>query len=463
MQAAVALLALCTSLAFANAQPPESAATPQPQVEGLGPYPAGPYVLDWIKANLIPLQTCEPGSGFSDLQPLKRVVGDARVVSLGEATHGSHEFFRMKHRLLEFLVTELGFNVFAMEAPMPRAADLNRYVVDGLGDPAQALAKLYWPSDTAELLDQIHWMRQYNLEASHTRKLKFYGFDIGDPRTALDWVLAFLAQVDPEQAHQKRDALKPLLANPGGYASLEEAQLRPWAEQVNQVRALLEARGKEYQDKSSAGALAAAQQNCRILGQWAEYRTDPLWAGRVRERAMAENIQWILQHEGPGTRMVVWAHNQHVQVMPTRNGPEHMGAILRKALGKDLVAFGFGFRQGGFTSRDNGSAGHPLRGFEVRPEPRATMEQAFANVAVPLFALDLRKLSYSGTVANWFRSAQGMREMGSVYSSAAPDAALISRCLAFAFDAFIFVNTTHQAKPNPALPRKDPAGANEVD
>jgi erythromycin esterase len=80
------------------------------------PIPANAKVKAWIKENLIPLKTCEPGKGFEDLQPLKSIVGDARVVALGEATHGTREFFKMKHRMFEFLVEKMGFNLFVIEA-----------------------------------------------------------------------------------------------------------------------------------------------------------------------------------------------------------------------------------------------------------------------------------------------------------------------------------------------------------
>jgi erythromycin esterase len=411
--------------------------------------------VDWIKANLIPLKTCEPGSGFADLQRLKKLVGDARVVSLGEATHGTHEFFRMKHRLLEFLVSEMDFNVFAIEAPMPQAAYINRYLMDGVGDPAEALARISWPLDTMEMLDMIHWMRRYNLDPKHTRKLKFFGFDMQDPRYALKFLLGYLATVDPEQARLSGEALKPLMVSPGVVSPLTEAQLRPWAEHVHKLLARLEAQAKDYQDRSSAGTLVAAQQNARLLSQWAEFKADPLRAGRVRERAMAENVQWILQHEGPGARMVLWAHNLHVEVTPHPEGPQIMGAHLREALVNDMVVFGFVFNHGGFESRDRSIVSHPLRTFVVAPEPKATMEEALARAGFPLFILDLRKLPNQGVAANWFQVAQGVREMGSVYTPANPDSALRVRWFTWSFDALIFVDSTTPAAPNPPSARKE--------
>ena len=110
--------------------------------------------VDWVRSHAIRLTTAEAGHGFADLQPLERVVGDARIVSLGEATHGSREFFQLKHRMLEFLATQMGFSIFSIEANMPEAYRLNDYVLNGTGDPAQLLRGMYfWTWDTEEVLD----------------------------------------------------------------------------------------------------------------------------------------------------------------------------------------------------------------------------------------------------------------------------------------------------------------------
>ena len=133
----------------------------------------------WLAANAIQLDTVEAGRGFADMQALKGVIGKTRLVSLGEATHGTREFFQLKHRMLEFLVNEMGFNIFAIEATMPESFDINEYVMTGKGDPAKALAGIYfWTWDTEEVLEMIQWMRRYNADPNHTRKVKFYGFDM---------------------------------------------------------------------------------------------------------------------------------------------------------------------------------------------------------------------------------------------------------------------------------------------
>ncbi len=154
-------------------------------------------VVDWIRANAIKLETPEAGHGFADMQKLKQVVGDARIVSLGEATHGTREFFQLKHRMLEFLATEMGFTIFSIEANMPEAYRLNEYVLTGKGDVRKLLKGMYfWTWDTEEVLAMIEWMRKFN--QSGKGRVEFTGFDMQTPNVALEIVREFAAKYDPE-------------------------------------------------------------------------------------------------------------------------------------------------------------------------------------------------------------------------------------------------------------------------
>jgi hypothetical protein len=128
-------------------------------------------VKRWIRHNAIPLRTVIAGNGFDDMQPLRKIIGSAHLVALGEATHGTREFFQLKHRMLEFLVNEMGFTVFGIEASMPEAFNINEYVLTGKGEPDKALASFYnWVWNTEEVLDMIKWMRSYNADPLHTKK-----------------------------------------------------------------------------------------------------------------------------------------------------------------------------------------------------------------------------------------------------------------------------------------------------
>jgi erythromycin esterase len=171
-------------------------------------------VEDWIRNNSIPLKTVNAGNGYDDLQPLKKMIGSSHLVAMGEATHGSCEFFRMKHRLLEFLVNEMGFTVFAMEAPMPESQIIDEYVLTGKGDPEKALAGFYnWVWNTEEVLDMIKWMRSYNSDPSHINKLKFYGFDMQSPSMAIKITIQNIGKINALKTAEFGKSLS-MLSNP---------------------------------------------------------------------------------------------------------------------------------------------------------------------------------------------------------------------------------------------------------
>src|SRR6476620_4385532 len=131
----------------------------------------------WIRTHATPLTTVEAGHGFVDMQPLKQAVGDARIVALGEATHGTREFFQLKHRMIEFLASQKGFTIFSIEANMPEAYRLNDFVLTGKGDPRELLKGMYfWTWNTQEVLELILWMREFN--KSGKGPIEFTGFDM---------------------------------------------------------------------------------------------------------------------------------------------------------------------------------------------------------------------------------------------------------------------------------------------
>ncbi|MGB6689492.1 MAG: erythromycin esterase family protein [Terracidiphilus sp.] len=185
------------ALAVSNAQPaPVSAATePNAQVskEQAGEEQAA---VQWMRQNAIPLETVEAGHGFADLQALGQIVGNARIVELGEATHGTREFFQLKHRIIEYLAAQKGFTIFSIEGNMPEAYRLNDYVLHGVGDPKQLLGGLYfWTWNTQEVLDMILWMREFN--QSGKGRIEFTGFDMQFGTLSVEAVRHFVQQYDP--------------------------------------------------------------------------------------------------------------------------------------------------------------------------------------------------------------------------------------------------------------------------
>jgi erythromycin esterase len=385
-------------------------------------------VRRWIKHSAIPVRTVFAGNGFKDLLPLIKIIGPAHLVALGEATHGTREFYQFKHRMLEFLVTEMGFTVFSIEASMPESFDINEYVLTGKGDPEKALAALYnWVYNTEEVLDMIRWMRSYNADPLHTKKVKFYGFDMQTASKAVKVTLQNLRKLDPVQA----DALeKPLavLANPftaPDFVLLPKEKKEEAARAIKTIQKLFEEHKPDTIDRESTSewdilcwqAVIVAQHIESKINASGSMNLDPA----VRDRSMTDNIRWILDHEGAETKMVIWAHNLHVATHTP------MGINLRKMYGNELFVFGFAFNQGSFQAAEfpagyiqyllfpSEKGVHPFTVSSFRSETGISMDGMLAEAGLQYAVINLHALPKDGLVGRWFKEEQFTRNIGSVY------------------------------------------------
>ncbi|MGH6814817.1 MAG: erythromycin esterase family protein [Hyphomicrobiaceae bacterium] len=416
----------------------------------------------WIQTNAIPLATAEAGNGFADLEPLRAAIGEARIVSLGEATHGTREFFQLKHRLLEFCVSELGFTVFGIEASLPESLAVNDYVLHGTGDPADGLASMrFWTWDTEEVLTLIEWMRTWN--KTHDRKVKFYGFDMQFPTVATLGLLTYLQRVAPDLAAASEGPLAPLCADfnadrfdflPAGardaaFAAIERILAAFARERAAWVRA--------------TGALDwdFARLHAIVLEQSARLRAFKREGFAIRDRAMADNIGALLDVEEPKTKIVLWAHNGHAQRAPYVGADTvavpNMGGRLHEIFGRDHIVVGFAFDRGSFQAI--GSAG--LMSHTVPPMPEGSLDAALAKAGIPIFALDLRTVPAAGPVSDWFASKPASRSIGALYDAARADEFLARSDPRHDFDLLMFVETTTRARPNRTGVRS-PSKQNEV-
>ncbi|HWM86747.1 MAG TPA: erythromycin esterase family protein, partial [Kofleriaceae bacterium] len=416
------------------------------RLDPVGPAPAA--VVDWVRENAIPLLSVEAGHGFDDMKPLRRLIGGARIVALGEATHGTREFFQMKHRMLEYLVSELGFTVFAIEASFPESEVVDDYVMTGRGDPAAALAGMhFWTWDTHEVRDLIEWMRQWNADPSHRRKVRFYGFDMQFSVAARDSLLRFLDRADPTYAAE----LRPRLA---AFSAVDYARNQAnIVAQADELRAALidagerlESKRRDYQERAGRREWLVARQSLRVLEQNVIMNLDDPNGIGIRDRAMAENLRWIADVAEPGARVVAWAHNGHVAALE-RGGMRWMGLYLERALGPDYLPVGFAFHRGSFQAIDQTGRNRGLVEHAIGAAPPGSIDDTFHRTGWPIFALDLRRLPRTGPVARWFRRPRPMRESGSAFSS--EEGMLREADLPREFEAMIFVDATTRARPNP--------------
>ena len=410
--------------------------------------------LEWIRASAIPITTVEAGNGFADLEPLRRVIGDARIVSLGEATHGTREFFQLKHRLLEFCVSELGFTIFAMEASYPECLRINDYVLNGIGNPAEALAGTrFWTWDTEEVLALIEWTRAWN--ETHRRQVKFYGFDMQFPTEAALGVLDYLARVAPELATASEEPLWPLSDD----FSADRFHLFP---NVTRDAALtcIERIGEAFARERDAWVAATselewqlARLSAVVLDQGGRLRLAISHASTVsRDVAMAENVAALLKLEGREAKAVLWAHNGHAARESGYFGDDkkplpNMGSHLDKLFGRTQLIAGFSFNQGSFQAIKPGSG---LVHHTVLPAPDGSLDCALAEAGIPMFVLDLATAPTAGPAADWLASKPPSRAIGSVYTAEHAEKFFQRSDPRRCYDVLAFVETTTAARATQA-------------
>ncbi|MCP4591890.1 MAG: hypothetical protein GY842_14230 [bacterium] len=405
-------------------------------------------VVTWIRHTAIPLTTAAPGADLADLAPLAEVVGNARAVGIGEATHGTREFFQLKHRMLELLVEKMGFTVFAIEAGWPESLAVNDYVLYGRGDAAKALRGLHvWPAKTEEMLELVEWMRRYNADPTHRRKIKFYGIDMQFTPAAVTGAHDYLRQVDSDVAKAFATLVEPLeeLRAVKHFAELDDHGEARLIIGLEATIALFDVERESWIEKTGKLQWELGRHHVVILLEVIALYQNLDDGFALRDRMMSLNVGWIFDHEPPGTRVLISAHNGHLTREHTRDF-RPLGWHLNQMLGADYVSLGFVFHQGAFQAIDATRVGpdRRLRQITLGPPPPDFLGAALARAGLPILALDLRSPA-PDMVATWFRTPQSMRRIGifmtgekSMYKTMTPRVS---------FDALFFVETTSRARP----------------
>jgi len=403
--------------------------------------PASEEVVNWIRTRAIPLKAVAAGSGLHDLRRLKPSFGEAKIIALGEATHGTREFFQLKHRSIEYLVTELDFSVFAIEASLPDAVAVNDYVLHGRGNAAAALAGMrFWIWDTKEVLDMIEWMREYNANPAHSRKLHFYGFDMQFTSPAVAGVLDYIGRRNPDRLASVTADLEFFRTEnwKSGYSDLAPNARLAAVRRVEDVAALLD------EHRTDSEEWRRARQYAVVILQAARWATGELGA---RDRAMADNVTWITRNH-PEARIMLWAANAHIARRDTEGIPS-MGSHLAAAYGERYVAVALTFGKGAYQGRVArlGQETNPVVELPVGPPPNHYADAALARVGVPLFGIWLRGRPRTGPVAEWFDTPHPLREFGSTRVPA--DYHWNNILIDQYFDAMFYIDYTTRAQPTP--------------
>jgi erythromycin esterase len=401
------------------------------------PDPSSYTPEQWVRAYSIAFATTEARSGLSDLEPLRTLVGDARIVSLGEATHGSREIFTMKHRMLEYLVEEMGFTVFAIEANLPEADRVDDYVLHGIGDPGAALRGMYfWTWDTEEVLDMIEWMREYNLRRGDRPPVRFRGFDAQFIGYAIPQVEAYVARIDPASAASFRTRYDCIRDHSGtAYGNLFQATRNACYAKLLEARSTLEQRRADYSARSSAEEFERYLQYAQVVVQF-----ESIFSNRDgRDAFMARNVEWLADVAHPGEKLVLWAHNRHVAT----DSIHQQGSYLRTRFGDDMVVFGFAFDRGGFTAVGaNGLGSHSID-YSIDEG----WERFFRQAGKPLFFLDFRNPP-SPAVDAYLERRQTTWSIGALWH---PELAHVRWTVAMqrAFDVIIYIEQVTASRLRP--------------
>jgi erythromycin esterase-like protein len=351
-----------------------------------------------------------------DYDGLLDSIGDARLVLIGEASHGTHEFYQERALITRRLIEEKGFRAVAVEADWPDAYRVNRFV-KGEGDVLEGTDPLsgflrfpQWMWRNAEVLDFIVWLRQWNESLSGKRpKTGFYGLDLYGLHASIEAVLRYLDQVDPEAAQRARERyacfenVKPDAAVYGYEASLGLAE----SCEEEALRQLMELRRSAVEYPAGRKPLEEdeqfqAEQNARlIVNAERYYRT--MFLGRVsswnlRDRHMADTLDALADHlarqrgaSGPA-KIVVWEHNSHLGDARATEfgewGEFNVGQLMRERHGRQAFLVGMTTNTGTvMAASDWGAAAEAIR---VRPAMPNSYENLFHEAGIERFFLDLR-------------------------------------------------------------------------
>jgi erythromycin esterase-like protein len=353
-------------------------------------------------------------SAAADYDALLEGIRDARFVLIGEASHGTHEFYRERASITQRLIAEKGFCAVAVEADWPDAYRVNRYV-QGTGDGTSSLEALEgfkrfptWMWRNTVVVEFIEWLRKYNQSLpANRRKAGFYGLDLYSLYSSIEAVLQYLAKVDPEaakRAHYRYSCFEDFGEDTQAYGYAAGFELGESCERET-VDQLVELQRQAASYAHRDGRLAEdeyffAQQNARLVKNAEEYYRE-MFRGRVsswnlRDRHMAETLGSLADHlsrEGEPAKIVVWEHNSHLgDARATEMGDQgelNVGQLVRERYGQATCAVGLSTYAGTVTAASNWDA--PAERKRVRPALPGSYERLFHIGGRRRFLLNLQE------------------------------------------------------------------------
>jgi len=418
-------------------------------------------------------EIAQPLSGGSnDYDALLGLIDDARFVLIGEATHGTHEFYSERATITKRLIAEKGFSILAMEADWPDSARVHRYVrglpavagatADTNADEALSGFRRFptWMWRNTVVVEFVEWLRGFNKNIDPKRApVGFYGMDLYSLHASIDAVLQYLDKADPEAARRARlryscfdhFSRKPqeygYATTVGAIESCEKAVVEQLVELQQQATEFLSRDGEV-----AAEEFFFAEQNARLVKDAEQYYR-AMFRGRasswnLRDRHMVETLENLVAHLN-GSRQpkaIVWAHNSHLgdarATEMSHYGEVNVGQLVRERFGKDAVLIGFTTHHGTVTAASDWGA--PAERKNVRPALRGSYEELFHETGLPRFWIDLRGAGQIGVL----QQRRIERAIGVIYR---PESERLSHYfharLPEQFDAVIHIDETRAVEP----------------
>jgi protein-L-isoaspartate(D-aspartate) O-methyltransferase len=348
---------------------------------------------------------CSPFGALeqADLEPLLERIGDARVVMIGEATHGTSEFYRMRARVTQALIEEKGFNIVAIEGDWPDVAALDAHVRPEARRPPPGPAFQRFPTwmwRNEETRAFVDWLHAHNRETwDRAHQVGMYGLDLYSLNASIRAVLHFLDEVDPaaaESARVRYGCFSPWELDPAVYGRAAAAgRLEGCENEVLDVLEELLARRLDYELHDGASVFDA-ERNAVVVREAERYYRVMYRGSReswnLRDTHMFDVLSATMEHRGPDARAVVWAHNSHVgdarATEMGQRGEHNIGQLVREGYGEAAYNIGFGTHRGTVAAADDWDG--PMRVMQVRPSHPDSYERLCHGAAVGNFMLPLR-------------------------------------------------------------------------
>lgn len=395
----------------------------------------------------------------ADLEPLLRRIGDARIVLLGEATHGTSEFYRMRERISRELIEKKGFSFIAIEGDWPDAARIDHYVRHAQYPPSEwtAFARFpVWMWRNREVRDFVDWLRARNADVEAGKRVAFHGLDLYSLYNSIRSVLSYLDDIDPRTAQVARlryGCLTPWQADPAtyGHAALTGAYQTCEHEVVSMLTDLMQKR-RAYAEHDGERFLDVVQ-NARLVANAERYYRTMYYGSRsswnLRDSHMFETLKNLLNFHGPGSRAIVWAHNSHVgdsaATEMSSRGEYNIGHLCRQEFGKAAYLVGFGTNSGTVAAASNWD--DPMEVKTVRPSLAGSYERLCHEADNARFMLPLRSQTAPGLIEGLLKP-QLERAIGVIYR---PETELQSHyfqaVLPRQFDEYIWFDETEAVAP----------------